>query len=76
VRISSLSIAEKAHDPNLNPILAEVTLTMQVLSYNNLPVGHPGYALFLAHQVVKEAMAVVGSTSGTLAGLTGKLRTG
>lgn len=74
VRISSLSIAEKAHDPNLNPILAEVTLTMQVLSYNNLPVGHPGYALFLAHQVVKEAMAVVGSTTGTLSGLTGKLR--
>jgi hypothetical protein len=74
VRISSLSITEKAHDPNLNPILAEVSLSMQVLSYNNLPVGHPGYALFLAHQVVKEAMAVVGSTSGTLSGLTGKLR--
>lgn len=74
VRITSLSITEKAHDPNLNPILAEVSLSMQVLSYNNLPVGHPGYALFLAHQVVKEAMAVVGSTSGTLSGLTGKLR--
>jgi hypothetical protein len=76
VRITELSISEKAHDPNLNPILAEVTLSMQVLSYNNLQETHPGYALFLAHQVVKEAMAVVGSTSGTFSGLTGKLPTG
>jgi hypothetical protein len=38
-------------------------LSLQVLSYNDFPVSHPGYTLFLAHQVVKETMAVIGSVS-------------
>ena len=61
VRISEFSIHEEAHDPNLNPIRAKVELGLRVLSTNDFPVMHPGYALFLAHQAVKEAMAVVGS---------------
>jgi hypothetical protein len=40
------------------------------LSYNDLSLTHPGYALFLAHQVVKEAMAVAGS-AGNLAAVAG-----
>jgi len=32
-----------------------------VLSYNDLSLTHPGYSVFLAHQIVKETMAVVGS---------------
>ncbi len=41
-----------------------------MLSYNDLPPTHPGYGLFLAHQVVKEAMAVMGSVDnlGAVAG--------
>ena len=61
VRISSFSITEERYDPNLNPIAAKVNLSMQVLSYNDLSVTHPGYHLFLAHQVVKETMASMGS---------------
>lgn len=61
VRISDFSITEEAFDVNLNPIRAKVTLGLRVLSYNDLSVSHPGYYVFLAHQVVKEAMAVVGS---------------
>lgn len=68
VKITELSITEEAFDVNLNPIQAKVALGMQVLSYNDLPPTHPGWALFMAHQVVKEAMAVVGSV-GNLAGL-------
>jgi hypothetical protein len=63
VRISDFSIVEEAYDVNLNPIRAKVSLGLRVLSYNDLSVLHPGYHIFLAHQVVKEAMAVVGSLS-------------
>jgi hypothetical protein len=71
VRLTSLSITEEAFDPNLNPIRARVKLAMRVLTYSDLPVAHPGYGLFLAHQIVKEAMTVMGSTHGTGGGITG-----
>jgi hypothetical protein len=61
VRVSDFSITEEAFDVNLNPIRAKVSLGLRVLSYNDLSIFHPGYYVFLAHQVVKEAMAVVGS---------------
>lgn len=63
VRLSSFSITEEAHDVNLNPIRAKVSLQLRVLSYNDLPLTHPGYSLFLTHQIVKEAMATIGSVS-------------
>lgn len=63
VKLTSLSITETAHDPKLNPIRASADLSMQVLSYNDLPLTHPGYWTFLAHQVVKETMATIGSVS-------------
>jgi hypothetical protein len=59
VRLTDLSITEQAHDVNLNPIRAKVSLGFRVLSYNDFSVTHPGYYLFLAHQVVKEAMTLV-----------------
>lgn len=63
VRLSEFSITEEAHDTNLNPLRAKVSLGMRVLSYNDLSLMHPGYHLFLSHQIVKETMAVIGSTS-------------
>lgn len=70
VRITALTITEEAHDPQLNPIRAKVSLQMRVLTYSDLPITHPGYAMFLAHQAVKEAMAVVGSV-GSLSAVAG-----
>jgi hypothetical protein len=61
VKLTTFRIEEQAHDVNLNPIVAKVTLQFEVLSYNHLSVTHPGYSVFLAHQIVKETMAVVGS---------------
>jgi hypothetical protein len=61
VRLTSFTITEEAHDPGLNPIRAKVSLELRVLSYSDFSVTHPGYAVFLAHQVVKETMAVIGS---------------
>lgn len=63
VRVTEFTITEEAHDERLNPIRARVALGLRVLSTNDLSILHPGYHLFLAHQLVKEAMAVVGSTS-------------
>lgn len=70
VRLTSLTITEDAHDPALNPIRASVQMSLRVLTYSDLPITHPGYALFLAHQAVKEAMAVVGSV-GSLGAVAG-----
>ncbi len=67
VRLTEFSITEEAYDVQLNPIRAKVSLGLRVLSYNDLPLTDPGFALFLAHQVVKEAMATIGSV-GHLAG--------
>ncbi len=66
VRLSSFSITEEAYDVNLNPIRAKVTLGLRVLSYNDLPLTHPGYALFLTHQVIKETMANLNTVVGTV----------
>jgi len=69
VKLTEFSITEEAYDPSLNPIRAKVSLALRVLTYNDLPVTHPGFALFFSHQVVKEAMAVVGSVSGAASAL-------
>ena len=63
VRLTDFSITEESHDVNLNPIRAKVSLGLRVLSYNDLSITHPGYSIFLAHQVVKETMATIGSVN-------------
>jgi hypothetical protein len=60
VRLTSFSITEQAYDGLLNPIRAEVDLSLMVLSYHDLPLDHAGYQLFLVHQIGKE---VLGTTN-------------
>ncbi len=72
VRITSFSITEEAYDPALNPILAKVELSLDVLSYQDFSVLHPGHSMFLAHQIAKETMAtlnVVNSAENVITGL-------
>jgi hypothetical protein len=71
VRIADFSITEEAYDVNLNPIRAKVSLGLRVLSYNDFSFTHPGYYLFLAHQVVKEAMALINTANEAAALETG-----
>ena len=61
VAVNTLNIREMLFDPDLNPIVAEVDVSMKVLTYNDLPILHPGTAISVANQVVKEALAVIGS---------------
>jgi hypothetical protein len=63
VRITEFSITEEAHDQALNPIRAKVGLGLRVLGTNDFSITDPGYYVFLAHQVVKETLSVVGTVS-------------
>jgi hypothetical protein len=67
VRITNFSIAEQQYDPILNPIAAEVSLTLEVLTYQDFKTTHIGFSLFLAHQIVKETFAALGSISNVSA---------
>ena len=68
VKLTEFSITEEAYDVGLNPIRAKVGLGLRVLSYNDLSITNPAYYVFLTHQIVKEAMATIG-TIGSLAGV-------
>jgi hypothetical protein len=57
VRLESFNVTEQAYDALLNPVRAEVDLSLQVLSYHDLLESHPGHNLFLIHQKTKEALA-------------------
>lgn len=57
VRLTEYSVTEDAHEPDLDPIRAKVSLGMKVLTYSDLPVSHVGHHLYLAHQIAKEALA-------------------
>jgi hypothetical protein len=59
VRITDLSITEEAFDQNLNPVRAKVSLGMRVQNYQDLGLSSNGGALFMAHQVAKEAQAAI-----------------
>jgi hypothetical protein len=71
VRLTEFSVTEELHDPSLNPLRARVSLGLRVLSYNDLSITHPGYYVFLSHQILKESLAVVGSVANAAAVLGG-----
>lgn len=58
VLIQSLSVTEENFDVHLNPIRAKVSLGLRVLTYDDLPLLHPGYGIYLANQVLRETMAL------------------
>ena len=74
VRLTEFSVTEDLHDPALNPIRAKVSLSLRVLSYNDLSITHPGYYVFLTHQIVKETMATLGSLGNAAAVLGGDVK--
>ncbi|WP_413797669.1 hypothetical protein [Streptomyces iranensis] len=68
VRITELSINESAFDVNLNPIRASLSIGLKVLTVSDLPAGHRGAELYLAHLAQKErfAAAARGGALGAL----------
>ncbi|HXM58290.1 MAG TPA: hypothetical protein VOB72_23015 [Candidatus Dormibacteraeota bacterium] len=67
VRITELTITEQAFDPQLNPIRARAGVSARVLTYDDLGLLSPGGAIFMAHQIVKERMAAIGTSAGLAA---------
>lgn len=57
VRITSFSITEEAFDTQLNPIRARVSLSLRVLTSNDLGFESKGGSLFLVHHQQKERLA-------------------
>lgn len=57
VRLTDFSVTEDAFDPALNPLRAKVSLSMRVLTPDDLGSLHRGAALFMAHLLAKEGLA-------------------
>lgn len=69
VRLQDFTITEEAFDTHLNPIRAKVSLSLRVLTYNDLGLFSPGGAIFMAHQVAKEALAAVSLVNTVASGI-------
>lgn len=57
VLVTSMTIDETLFDPNLNPIHAKVTLSLQVVSYSDLAYDSPPAKRFQTYQRKKESTA-------------------
>ncbi len=57
VRLTEFSITEEAFDPSLNPLRAEVSLGLRVLSVSDVGFSHKAGTLFLGHLQNKETLA-------------------
>lgn len=57
VRLNELSITEEFFDTALNPVRAKVSLSLRVLSVDDLGFDHRGGGLFMAYLQGKEALA-------------------
>jgi len=57
VKVTDFSITEEAFDPALNPIRAKVSLSLRVLSTDDLGFSTKGGSLFMAYLQSKEQLA-------------------
>jgi hypothetical protein len=72
VRVTDLSVTEEAFDVALNPIRAKVSLSLRVLSVDDLGFQHRGGTLFMSYLRKKEALAArAGSVGLSALGLAG-----
>jgi hypothetical protein len=75
VQITSYSVNETMHDTRLNPIDAEVTLAMKVLTYQDFEPTQLGYYLYLANLAERQLMAGLGtvqSGASVISGILGR----
>lgn len=57
VRITELSITEEAFDPSLNPLRAKVSLSLRVLTVDDLTFSDKSGSLYMTYQRQKENLA-------------------
>jgi len=72
VRVTDFSVTEEGFDARLSPLRAKLSLSLRVLSVDDLGFGHKGGALYLTYQQTKERLAGRGPGASLPAlGLTG-----
>ena len=64
VRLTELSIVEEAFDTNLHPIRAKVSLSLRVLSVDDLGFGTHGGSLAMSHHLNLERLAARAPSGG------------
>lgn len=57
VKLTELSVSETAFDVNLNPMRASLDMGLKVLTVSDLPAGHRGAELYMAHLAQKERLS-------------------
>jgi len=67
VRITDLSVTEEAFSPALNPLRAKISMSMRVLTVNDLGIDNKGGNLAMLYHQRKEQMALL--AKGALAAL-------
>jgi len=73
VQITSYSVNETLHDTRLNPIDAEVTISMKVLTYQDFQPTQAGYFLYLANLAERELMSTLGAVQSGASVISGAL---
>jgi hypothetical protein len=71
VQITSYSVTETMHDTRLNPIDAEVTISMKVLTYQDFEPSQTGFYLYLANLAGRELMSALGTVQSGASIVTG-----
>ena len=69
VHITGMQFVEQAFDPKLNPIRAQVAITLQVLTDQELANDPRGRSLLDAYQLTLQQLAQVEFSNGSLAAL-------
>ncbi len=69
VRITSITIDETNFDTMLNPIQAEVSISMETLGYDDLDKDSPAYQIYLAYQRIKEGRATLNGVQTVLSAI-------
>ncbi|RYG87204.1 MAG: hypothetical protein EON59_08090 [Alphaproteobacteria bacterium] len=56
VQLTGYSVTETMHDPNLNPVTADVSLTFKVLTYQECAATQPDYIVSIANLLSRASL--------------------
>lgn len=69
VQLTGYSVTETLHDPNLNPVNADVSLTFKVLTYQEYTATQPGFYVSVANLVAREALSAINLANSARGGV-------
>lgn len=73
VQITNYSVTETMHDTLLNPIDANVTMDMTVLTYQDFSFDQTGFYLYLANLAERELMSALGTVQSGASVISGAI---